>query len=417
MRSIGRFAGGGSRSGIHDLLALDFGDAGGLKTYHDGLGVLRDNDLGGGSFAYRKHAHYWDGSAWVLGGFLTEPVGTNEIRNNTMQGGVSGNPGTDPTHWETDGPESGFQQELSFGVEDGIEYMDLRIFGTTTASGKYFVHFEGTQQIAALQSEVLTNAFYSKLAAGTLTGISDCEVRMIEKTSGGASSGSAGSFAISPDSVLKRVSGVYTMADAAAAFVQPGFRFSYANATAVDVTLRIGLPQVEENDHVTSLIKTTTAAVTRVADTASISLPIFDATQGTFVWSAMSNGPLTATRWICRFFDDSGASDAIGTYISSSAVPNINYKVGGTPEDEGTGTFVQNVKSTVAACYDNSASRLSIDGAISAGSRVMVGPPAGIAEFYIATQQDGLGGLSGFIPRLDYYGMALADADLERRSA
>ena len=56
----------------------------------------------------------------------------NEIRNPIMEGAVAGTPGTLPTHWG-DGSGGLSREIVAVGVENNINYIDIRYFGTTTA--------------------------------------------------------------------------------------------------------------------------------------------------------------------------------------------------------------------------------------------------------------------------------------------
>ena len=69
-------------------------------------------------------------------GLLIEEQRTNSIRNNTMVGAVAGTPGTAPTNWGGSAPTSNGvnRQIVGTGIEDGINYIDYRIAGTTTST-------------------------------------------------------------------------------------------------------------------------------------------------------------------------------------------------------------------------------------------------------------------------------------------
>lgn len=394
---------------------------GGSARLTDTPAWIGTNDGDEPVYHYRKAAHYLSGSTWLVGGFLTEPQGTNEIRNNTMVGAVAGDPGTTPTNWVVDGDENGLEREvIGVGTADGIEYIDIKWSGTTTGAGTLRIKAEGTQQIAAVQGETWTLSTYIALVAGTETGLGTTKLQISEYDNAaaiGTSHASADIGAMPTDLKAGRQEFTATLADVDAAFIEPhAVVITYSTTTAIDFTLRIGLPQCEENNHATSVIKTYTAAVTRVADTASISFPTFDATQGTFIWSVVSNSPFDGTRWVMRL-KSADTTNSVGVYLDGSGLARLHYKVTGSSDDEAaTGALTQGVRSNMAHSYDNSASRGSRDGNAAAGSRALAGPPVGISEYYIgytpSTQH-----FSGFIPRLDYYPLALADADLERLSA
>ena len=65
-------------------------------------------------------------------GILIEESRTNQIRNNSMQGAVAGTPGTLPTNWGVSVAGGLTRTVVGTGTENGIEYIDVRVQGTTT---------------------------------------------------------------------------------------------------------------------------------------------------------------------------------------------------------------------------------------------------------------------------------------------
>ena len=84
-------------------------------------------------------------------GLLVEEQRTNSIRNNTMVGAVAGTPGTLPTNWSTfiTGATGISREVVGTGVESGINYLDLRFFGTSTGGGVFAVQADTNTGVAA----------------------------------------------------------------------------------------------------------------------------------------------------------------------------------------------------------------------------------------------------------------------------
>lgn len=92
---------------------------------------------------------------------LVEPAATNQIRNNTMAGAVTGAPGTLPTNWND--LSGGLTREVvASGTEGGIEYVDIKLSGTASSNNARIAYESGIQIVASF-NQVWTNSAYIKI--------------------------------------------------------------------------------------------------------------------------------------------------------------------------------------------------------------------------------------------------------------
>ena len=207
-------------------------------------------------------------------GLLVEESRTNSITNNTMVGAVAGTPGTNPTGWIY-ATTSGNGLTISIagtGVDNGINYIDYRFNGTTVASPNGCAI--GFANAAAVTGQTWTASMYWKLAAGSTTGTTNWQLGIIESTAGGSFVTGAFSSQTAPTSaalITQRPAATRTLSGGATVgLVSYPLNIPVAGNTAIDFTLRIGLPQLEQGGFATSVIPTSTTPVTRNADVASI---------------------------------------------------------------------------------------------------------------------------------------------------
>ena len=207
-------------------------------------------------------------------GLLVEEQRTNSIRNNTMVGAVAGTPGTLPTNWVQSNNTGLAANVIGTGTENGINYIDLRINGTTTGTGQTNILFETNTGIAALTGQTWTFAPYIKVQAGSTANFTNIRLVIQENTSAG-NGVAAGSLEMTiPNTPLGSYRPAFTRTlsgGATVAAILPYIQCNINTGLAIDITLRIGLPQLEQGAFATSVIPTTTATVTRSADVASIS--------------------------------------------------------------------------------------------------------------------------------------------------
>lgn len=210
----------------------------------------------------------YDPVGLTFNGLLMEGARTNSLRNNTMQGAVVGAFGTLPTNWSgTTSANSINRSVIGTGTENGIDYIDVRFLGTSSGSGSLLVVFESSIQIVAASGQTWTASAYCKLAGGSMTGVSQVALSI-----NGANGGSTLEASVTPFTPnvgplrAQRQRVVRTLSNGATTRIFSLLQLSFNAASAIDITLRIGLPQLEQGASASSPIKTSTVAVSRAAD-------------------------------------------------------------------------------------------------------------------------------------------------------
>jgi hypothetical protein len=265
-------------------------------------------------------------------GLLIEETRTNRIRNNTMVGAVAGTPGTLPTNWGVSVAGGLSSQVISVGSTKGINYVDVRIFGTTTNTNLALnAQFESTT-VAAVGQTWSESAWVS-LIGGTTTGLSYVYLTLTERNSSNTDvSYRVGSNLLSTIGDFSRRLHTATLADASTAFLAPQIWVGHTGIGAViDFTLRIGMPQLEQGAFPTSVIPTSTGIVTRNSEVASVNnlAPWYNATEGT-IFSEWTRG------YTGNFLQYVG-----GAVLTNNTLP-ANLISSGTTNGAGTNTQIYN---------------------------------------------------------------------------
>jgi hypothetical protein len=269
---------------------------------------------------------------------LIEPAATNQIRNNSASGAVTGTPGTLPTNWSVVGNTLGLSGEITaIGVENGIPYLDYKITGTATSSADRNLGFETTTQITALSGQLWTNSFYAKIVSAP-NPPTQYVAAIFERSA-------AGSFistqlnAVTIGSSLTRVQRIGTALGATTERVQPTIGFSVVSGSTYDFTVRIGYPQMELGSVATTVIPTTAATGTRNADVINLSGAVsgcIGQTEGVLYIECESNNGLDDVIFINQVVSDSivltkNASNAyIGQIYHSSTLISFTSASGVT---------------------------------------------------------------------------------------
>jgi hypothetical protein len=356
-------------------------------------------------------------------GLLIEESRTNSIRNNTMVGAVAGTPGTLPTNWFTFTAVTGLTQTIvGTGTESGVTYVDIRFSGTPSGSGFYQIGFEGQNNVAALTGQAWTQSAYLKLQAGSYAGISATRFGFNEYTSAPAfvavnyvtvSAATGAGLSTQRRSATQTLNG-----GATTAFVQPFIDLTLTGV-AIDITLRIGLPQLEQGAFATSVIPTTTTALTRAADVASVNTlsPWFNAVEGTVVvqFSPSASAYSVYNRvWqlgtIGNYIAYAAEGTSSGRFYVYSEVASATQVFAYSP----AGAVAANSANRQAFAYKLNDYAWSHNGG-SAGTDTSATVPS-VSVLSIG-QQSGTGQIGGWIQRLTYYPRRLANAELQAITA
>ncbi|WP_311269748.1 phage tail protein [Sphingobium sp. WCS2017Hpa-17] len=244
----------------------------------------------------------YDPITHALLGVLIEPSSANEIANNLNSGavmGVIGSGGALPTNWTYSSGDGLTRQIVGISTVGGMEYIDLRVFGTVSSNMSVTLRPEGS--VSAAAGSTWANSIHAALIAGSMANVTGFQLR--------AGSDAGGTSLTSVlDANLTRYSNIRTLTGTIASNT---LRWIYTAAgVAVDFTLRLAIPQRESGGRMTSPIKTGSGSVTRSADVLTVN------------WAArhVPDGSIT----VRYTFDDMSTQDVATTVASGLAVVPTN---------------------------------------------------------------------------------------------
>jgi hypothetical protein len=389
-------------------------------TYFDANGVLQTASSGVARFDHNP-------TTLQSLGLLIEEQRTNSIRNNTMQGAVAGTPGTAPTNWAGATTVSGLVREIvGVGVENGIDYIDVKFSGTTTAAtnGAQLISPAGFVNAASASvGQTWTQSVFVYLISGSFTNITQIAFDVVEINSVGSSLAAGGSFTILPNTTgpLKdrRLAGTRTLSNATVSFVGQRLVLTAPSGVAIDITLRIGLPQLELGAFATSVIPTTVATATRNADVASMTgtnfSSWFNQSEGTVVCIAQRYALIPSTAFANLWaISDNTVNERYLVY-NTGAGQTIDAVItdGGTPQATllPPGSIIANTPINTALAYKvNDFAMVRNSGTVSTDTN---GTLPTVDRLYIGANHLGGGQWTGYIQRIAYYPVRLSNDQLQ----
>lgn len=352
-------------------------------------------------------------------GLLIEEQRTNSIRNNT---GVGGSAGVFPTNWSSSFTIDGLTLTIGAPVtQTGLPCVDIRINGTSTASRTNInlVSFETVNQIAAAVGQTWTGSAFVKLQAGSLTNILNVGIQVSERDAAGAYLSDGTTLFVPTSAAIntQRQTVTRTLASATTAFVRPTVCVSYNSGVAIDITLRIASPQLEQGAFATSVIQTSTTAITRAADSALVTGTNFSSwynnAQGTVMaeFGAYGNGGASKNPGIIQI-DDATTNNYIRLFAGSSLSPVFQVTNGGTNQAYlSFGTLTTTAVSKIAGSYLVNNLSKSFNGTYPEVDTSGTLPT--LNRMLIGSGSSGVNETNGYIRSFKYYPIALTDGRLQ----
>lgn len=179
---------------------------------------------------------------------------------------------------------------LGTGIEKGINYVDLRFTGKVTSANGEIYLFPELVRPSAAPNKTFTASYFAKVIGGTLNGVITSEIYLIGIKAGVAMlEAGATQFNYPVNKSLDECRFFYTrkLTHPDTNIVETRIDLNVTTGVDIDVTLRIGMPNLVESEILTSPIPSTTSAALRNADSAIIQgekfTKLFNPTQGTFV--------------------------------------------------------------------------------------------------------------------------------------
>lgn len=351
-------------------------------------------------------------------GLLSEVTSTNGIRNNTGVGAVPGTPGTLPSNWISVLLSGISISVVGTGTESGIPYTSIRFFGTPTATGTLSIVFDSSTGIQAAQNQTWTFSIYHRLIAGSYTNISNTRITLNYNTSGGSFVGSNSVNLSAPTTAAlntQRIVGIPAqVAGATIGTIQPYYRFDITTLSPIDITVELGLPQLEQLGVPTSAIPTSTVAVTRAADFTTEALGSwFNATAST-IYASYTPGYLPPTSFGTIFtMPNSGHTGnyLLGLYSSFDTYHMISNSSSAlldtTPT---TGVLMKSAIGTYFSSTDNAFGAINGTSAISGSANGILFTPINLSIGY-----NNLGGeCNCWIKQIKYWPRKLGLSELVR---
>jgi hypothetical protein len=378
-------------------------------TFFNSAGVLTSAAVNAPRFDYNP-------STLAAQGLLIEAESrTNSIRNNTMQGAVA--PSTFPTNWQSAIVSGLTSTVVGTGTLNGITYLDVRVNGTASVSSYY--NLVPDILVAGSSGQTWTGSFWAALVGGSLSNTNaNIEIRESDASQGFLTNTLT---LLSITSSLARYSQARTLNSASTAFVSVRFVWQVTAGQPVDFTLRIGLPQLEQGAFATSVIPTTTTALTRAADVASVNplSPWYNSVAGTlYVQGILVGGTAATFPYQAALVGSNANNDSIGVnWTAASGLMRFGVRSGGVAQADIPAGSGKSAGSSYKVAGRYAANDFQAAGDGSLGTADTSGSVPTITALSLGGPVAFQVGASVWLQRVTYYPQGLSNAQLQAITA
>ncbi|MCX7684186.1 MAG: hypothetical protein N2Z67_02810 [Acetobacteraceae bacterium] len=190
---------------------------------------------------------------------LIERAAQNLCANPRFQGGTAGTIGSGgvvPSDMEMTGNTGVTRHVVGFGTEDGIPYADFRWAGTQGNTSINVLGFNTSGGWTCSVGQVFALSLCVRLVGGSLANVNNIRFRVVERNGSTQSSTSPKTVFVPDGSALRgqRRVETHTIASPSTNNARLQLTFSPVANQPFDLTLRVGLPQVEAGSVATSAI-------------------------------------------------------------------------------------------------------------------------------------------------------------------
>lgn len=206
---------------------------------------------------------------FIQKGPVYEAASTNYVRNNTMVGAAAGAPGTLPTGWPATyfAPTGVTRSIVQTVTAQGVPCIEMNFSGTPSSSGEISFYFENIANLLFAAGTTVSTSLFLAIVGGSTANVTGIYMRSLSYNgSTYISEGTSQNYLpqLSQQLTRFRLDGYQTAAGSDR--IIPCVSLYAVAGQAINITLRIGAPMLEQASSSSSVILTSNATVTRAAD-------------------------------------------------------------------------------------------------------------------------------------------------------